>query len=183
MADSPTRRSSIPILKQTNKTKSFQSFVNLKIIDSQDPNGRIHSPASMTSLSPPILEFPKIPPKPQARAVAQLPLEIDNDIVITKLCEENKRIKEHQTQLLSKYEEGKADNTSHSRSPFINTLHNFLALRENMEIQNKNEELQKELTQAKREISEKIHLQKTVEKWVELRYTRISICRLWFWNF
>lgn len=113
MADSPTRRSSIPILKQTNKTKSFQSFVNLKIIDSQDPNGRIHSPASMTSLSPPILEFPKIPPKPQARSAAQLPkLEIDNDIVITKLCEENKRIKEHQTQLLSKYEEGKPTHTA-----------------------------------------------------------------------
>lgn len=164
MADSPTRRSSIPILKQTNKTKSFQSFVNLKIIDSQDPNGRIHSPASITSLSPPILEFPKIPPKPQARSVAPLQkLEIDNDIVITKLCEENKRIKEHQTQLLSKYEEGKS-HTPHSRSSFIHTLRNFLALRENMEIQNKNEELQKEITQAKREISEKIHLQKTVEK-------------------
>jgi hypothetical protein len=33
-------------------------------------------------------------------------LEIDNDIVITKLCDENKRLKEHQTQLVSKYEEG-----------------------------------------------------------------------------
>lgn len=179
MADSPTRRSSIPILKQTNKTKSFQSFVNLKIIDSQDSNGRIHSPASITSLSPPILEFPKIPPRPQARSVAQLPkLEIDNDIIITKLCEENKRIKEHQTQLLSKYEEGMRFRTPFSRTPFMNTLHNFLALRENMEIQNKSEELQKELTQAKREISEKIHLQNTVEKWVELGYTWISICRV-----
>lgn len=107
MSESPTRRSSIPILKQTNKTKSFQSFVNLKIIDNADQSGRIHSPASMSSLSPPILEFPKVPPKPPVRTVVAAPsLHIDNDIVITKLCDENKRIKEYQTQLLSKYEEG-----------------------------------------------------------------------------
>lgn len=35
-----------------------------------------------------------------------------------------------------------------------------------MDIQNKNDELQRELVHARREISEKIHLQKTIEKWV-----------------
>lgn len=39
-------------------------------------------------------------------------LEIDNDIVITKLCDENKRLKEHQTQLVSKYEEGEVTQQS-----------------------------------------------------------------------
>lgn len=33
-----------------------------------------------------------------------------------------------------------------------------------MEIQNRNDQLQKELIQARREVSEKIYLQKTVEK-------------------
>lgn len=37
------------------------------------------------------------------------------------------------------------------------------ALRENMDIQNKNDELQRELIHARREISEKIQLQKTIE--------------------
>jgi hypothetical protein len=40
----------------------------------------------------------------------------------------------------------------------------LLALRENMEIQNRNDELQKELIHARREISEKINLQKTIGK-------------------
>lgn len=38
------------------------------------------------------------------------------------------------------------------------------ALRENMEIQNKNDTLHKELLGARREVSEKIYLQRTVEK-------------------
>lgn len=104
MADSPTRRSSIPILKQTNKTKSFQSYVNLNLTDEQQKS---RSPSSSSSMSPPILDNPKMPPKPPVRAMNLVPkLEIDNDIVITKLCDENKRLKEHQTQLVSKYEEG-----------------------------------------------------------------------------
>jgi len=109
MADSPTRRSSIPILKQTNKTKTFQSFVNLNLNDdqSQQRSNKSRSPSS-ASLSPPILEsVPKLCAKPpMSRAMTTPKLEIDNDIVITKLCEENKRLKDHQTQLVSKYEEG-----------------------------------------------------------------------------
>lgn len=51
--------------------------------------------------------FPKSKSPPARHHHQQLPkLEIDNDIVITKLCDENKRLKEHQTQLISKYEEG-----------------------------------------------------------------------------
>lgn len=60
-------------------------------------------------MSPPILDNPKMPPKLETRTLNLnlLPkLEIDNDMVITKLCDENKRLKEHQTQLMSKYEEG-----------------------------------------------------------------------------
>lgn len=38
------------------------------------------------------------------------------------------------------------------------------ALRENMEIQNKNDELQRELLHFRRENSEKLQLQKTIEK-------------------
>jgi hypothetical protein len=110
MADSPTRRSSIPILKQTNKTKSFQSYVSLNLTDDQCQQRKSRSPSSLSSMSPPILENPKLPPRPQARSMTQSmcapKLEIDNDIVITKLCDENKRLKEHQTQLVSKYEEG-----------------------------------------------------------------------------
>lgn len=108
MADSPTRRSSIPILKQTNKTKSFQSYVSLNLTDDQCQQRKSRSPSSLSSMSPPILENPRLPPKPQARSMTHsVPkLEIDNDIVITKLCDENKRLKEHQTQLVSKYEEG-----------------------------------------------------------------------------
>jgi hypothetical protein len=112
MADSPTRRSSIPILRQTNKTKSFQSFVNLNFEEQQQqsqPQPKSRSPSSNSSLSPPILENPKLPPRPPSRSFTQQQapkLEIDNDIIITKLCEENKRLKEHQTQLMSKYEEG-----------------------------------------------------------------------------
>jgi hypothetical protein len=111
MADSPTRRSSIPILRQTNKTKSFQSFVNLNFEEQQQsqPQPKSRSPSSNSSLSPPILENPKLPPRPPSRSFTQHQapkLEIDNDIIITKLCEENKRLKEHQTQLMSKYEEG-----------------------------------------------------------------------------
>jgi hypothetical protein len=45
-------------------------------------------------------------------------------------------------------------------------MNQFSALRENMEIQNKNDELHKELLQSRREISEKIQLQRTVEKCV-----------------
>lgn len=107
MADSPTRRSSIPILKQTNKTKSFQSYVSLNLSDDMNQQQKSRSSSSMSSMSPPILDNPKMPPKPPARSMNQVPrLEIDNDIIITKLCDENKRLKEHQTQLVSKYEEG-----------------------------------------------------------------------------
>lgn len=107
MADSPTRRSSIPILKQTNKTKSFQSYVSLHLTtDETNQLQKSRSPPSLSSVSS-VIESPKLPPQPQTRAfekVAQL--EIDNDIIITKLCDENKRLKEQQTQLVSKYEEG-----------------------------------------------------------------------------
>lgn len=103
MEDSPTRRSSIPILKQTNKTKSFQSYVNLNLT-AEDINQqrKSRSPSSMSSMSPPILEKAL---KPPSRSSSQL-LQIDNDIIITKLCDENKRLKEYQVQLVSKYEEG-----------------------------------------------------------------------------
>ena len=42
------------------------------------------------------------------------------------------------------------------------------ALRENMEIQNKNDLLQKDLLGMRREVAEKVHLQKTIEKYVSL---------------
>lgn len=105
MADSPTgRKSSIPILKQTNKTKSFQSYVNLNLNDeSNNEQQKSRSP----STSPTEIIQPKLPLN-RAQMKQNLPkLEIDNDIVITKLCDENKRLKDHQTQLISKYEEGK----------------------------------------------------------------------------
>lgn len=112
MEDSQTRRSSIPILKQTNKTKSFQSFVSLNLSDDlQQQKSRsppsASSISSVSSVSPPIVENTRIPPKFLPRTSMQVShLEIDNDIVITKLCDENKRLKEHQTQLVSKFEEG-----------------------------------------------------------------------------
>ncbi|KAL7025427.1 hypothetical protein ACKWTF_013471 [Chironomus riparius] len=140
MADSPTgRKSSIPILKQTNKTKSFQSYVNLHLNEElNNEQQKSRSP----STSPTENVHPKLPLN-RAQMKQNLPkLEIDNDIVITKLCDENKRLKDHQTQLISKYEE---------------------ALRENMEIQNKNDELQRELTHFRRDNAEKLHLQKTIE--------------------
>ena len=99
-----------------------------------------------------------MPPKPKARTGVPN-LEIDNDIVITKLCDENKRIKEHQIQLLSKYEEGLYDELFRWLAFLLKSCE-FLALRENMEIQNKNEESQKEIAQAKRELQ-------NTEKWVE----------------
>jgi hypothetical protein len=49
---------------------------------------------------------------------------------------------------------------------YIFIINLLSALRENMEIQNKNDELHKELLQSRREISEKIQLQRTVEKCV-----------------
>lgn len=108
MADSPTRRSSIPILKQTNKTKSFQSFVSLHLTDDVNQLQKSRSPPSLSSVSS-VIESPKLPPQPLARPFEKVAhLEIDNDIVITKLCDENKRLKEQQTQLVSKYEEGES---------------------------------------------------------------------------
>lgn len=102
MDDSPARRSSIPILKQTNKTKSFQSYVNLNLTEDINQQRKSRSPSSMSSMSPPIIEkAPKLPSRPPSQM-----LQIDNDIIITKLCDENKRLKEHQVQLVSKYEEG-----------------------------------------------------------------------------
>lgn len=113
MEDSQTRRSSIPILKQTNKTKSFQSFVSLNLSDdlvqqkSRSPPS-VSSVSSISSISPPINENTRMPPKFLPRKPMQAShLEIDNDIIITKLCDENKRLKDHQTQLISKFEEGK----------------------------------------------------------------------------
>lgn len=112
-----------------------------------------------------------MPPKPPVRSVSQVPkLEIDNDIVITKLCDENKRLKEHQTQLVSKYEEGEEKRLLWNFAYFKYLIKTISALRENMEIQNKNDQLQKELIQARREVSEKIYLQKTVEKYVTSFY-------------
>lgn len=102
MADSPpNRRSSIPILKQSNKTKTFQSFVNLNF-NEDTVDGKSRS----ASTSPTTENVPKMKPPMHPKHNAPK-LEIDNDIVITKLCEENKRLKDHQTQLISKYEEGK----------------------------------------------------------------------------
>lgn len=105
MSDSPpNRRSSIPILKQSNKTKSFQSFVNLNLNDESnavDGSSSGGAKSRSSSISP-MENLPKLKPVKH-----NLPkLVIDNDIVITKLCEENKRLKDHQTQLISKYEEG-----------------------------------------------------------------------------
>lgn len=103
MADSPpNRRSSIPILKQSNKTKTFQAYVNLNLSNEDTTDGKSRS----SSTSPTTENVPKM--KSSMHAKQNVPkLEIDNDIVITKLCEENKRLKDHQTQLISKYEEGK----------------------------------------------------------------------------
>lgn len=42
----------------------------------------------------------------------------------------------------------------------------FQAVRENMDIQNRNDELQKEIARLSKEIAEKILLQKQCEKWV-----------------
>ncbi|KAG5670984.1 hypothetical protein PVAND_001210 [Polypedilum vanderplanki] len=138
MADSPTnRKSSIPILKQSNKTKSFQSYVSLNLNDDSASNADRKSRSPSTS---PTENVQTKSLKAQKQSIPKL--EIDNDIVITKLCDENKRLKDHQTQLISKYEE---------------------ALRENMEIQNKNDELQRELLHFRRENSEKLQLQKTIE--------------------
>lgn len=106
MSDSPpNRRSSIPILKQSNKTKSFQSFVNLNLNDDSNAIDGSSSGAKSRSSSISISPTENVP---KLKAVKHnLPkLVIDNDIVITKLCEENKRLKDHQTQLISKYEEG-----------------------------------------------------------------------------
>ena len=106
MADSPpNRRSSIPILKQSNKTKTFQSYVNvnLSLNDESINDCKSRSPSTSPTENVP---HPKLPLKAQPKH--SIPkLEIDNDIVITKLCDENKRLKDHQTQLISKYEEGK----------------------------------------------------------------------------
>lgn len=171
MSESPTRRSSIPILKQTNKTKSFQSYVNLNLTDDQQQQKSYSPSMSSSSLSPPILEVHhRLQTKPpQARPLNLAPkLEIDNDIVITKLCDENKRLKDHQTQLVSKYEEGKVSNMSSQLLWKFLIWINFIkipALRENMEIQNKNDRLQKDLIESRREASEKIYLQKTIEKY------------------
>lgn len=106
-------------------------------------------------------------------------LEIDNDIVITKLCDENKRLKEHQTQLVSKYEEGEVTQQIFPSKAIEDCykLNSILlsALRENMEIQNKNDELHKEMLQSRREISEKIQLQRTIEKFVNGNRLKTSI--------
>lgn len=40
----------------------------------------------------------------------------------------------------------------------------IIALRENMEIQNKNDELQRELMHVRRESAERFNLQRTIEK-------------------
>jgi hypothetical protein len=50
------------------------------------------------------------------------------------------------------------------RNTFVNSL---VALRENMEIQNKNDELTKELLQSRRELNEKTQLQRTIERFVD----------------
>ena len=104
MSDSPpNRRSSIPILKQTNKTKSFQTFVSLNFNDESINDQRKSPSTSPTENVQPKMPFNRVQLKQNIPK-----LEIDNDIVITKLCDENKRLKDHQTQLISKYEEGKS---------------------------------------------------------------------------
>lgn len=103
----PNRRSSIPILKQSNKTKTFQSYVNLNLNEDT-----IDGKSRSSSTSPITENFPKM--KPPLHPKHNVPkLEIDNDIIITKLCEENKKLKDHQTQLLSRYEEGNKKNCWH----------------------------------------------------------------------
>lgn len=114
MSDSPPnpRRSSIPILKQSNKTKSFQSYVSLNFNDEANSDRKSRSPTSPISPISPSTENvqqPKLMSSPPLKnhAKQSIPkLEIDNDIVITKLCDENKRLKDHQIQLINKYEEG-----------------------------------------------------------------------------
>lgn len=125
MSDSPpNRKSSIPILKQTNKTKSFQSYVSLNLND-ESINDQQHSNKSRSpSTSPTENVQPKMPLN-RVQLKQNLPkLEIDNDIVITKLCDENKRLKDHQTQLISKYEEGKLTvwGSNKDELPFLREL-------------------------------------------------------------
>lgn len=121
-SDSPTRRSSIPILKQTNKTKSFQTYVHLNLNDDQQQQNHQKSASSSSNSSIPTsphhnLEVaPRLPAKPSymkqhsslshTSSVGSHRFEIDNDIVITKLCDENNRLKDHQKQLVGKYEDG-----------------------------------------------------------------------------
>jgi hypothetical protein len=102
--DSPTRRSSIPVLKQTNKTKSFQSYVNLNLNDDTAKSESSSSPCTSPSTSS----------RDHLKFMINVPslknsnTDIDNvDINTTKLCEENKKLRDQQQNLILKYEEGK----------------------------------------------------------------------------
>lgn len=103
--DSPTRRSSIPILKQTNKTKTFQSYVNLNLNDdnkSESSSSSCTSPSISVSRDP-----PKLPTKnSNLNLKSSSSVELDIESFAAKLLEENKRLKEHQQSLVTKYEEG-----------------------------------------------------------------------------
>ncbi|CAO1435112.1 unnamed protein product [Diamesa hyperborea] len=127
-SDSPTRRSSIPILKQTNKTKSFQTYVHLNLNDDQQQQNHQKSASSSSNSSVPTSPHqnfevaPRLPAKPSymkqhsslshTSSVGSHRFEIDNDIVITKLCDENNRLKDHQKQLVGNLQKQQVEYTN-----------------------------------------------------------------------
>lgn len=97
------RRSSIPILKQSNTTKTFQSYVNLHLSD-ETSNERKQNSSSSSLSSPTTLN---VDPKASFEASTNdLNLTTDNEILIKKLLDENKRLKRNETLLVSRFEEG-----------------------------------------------------------------------------
>lgn len=89
--ESPNRKSSIPIFKQNGKNKSFQSYTSMNLSDDGRSDSKSND-SSVASLSPQPTqnnEPPKLPARP-----SQLKL---HDI---------ESLKEHQHQLIEKYEEG-----------------------------------------------------------------------------
>lgn len=94
-----TRRSSIPILKQHNKTKLLQPFISLNCDDESTPQHVFQLLPSTNDKN--VKAFKK------SNSVGSMShLEIHHDIVIEKLCLENKLLKEQHSQLLFKYDEG-----------------------------------------------------------------------------
>ena len=88
--ESPNRKSSIPIFKQTGKAKPFQSYVSMNLSDDGRSDSKSNSSAaSLSPLPTHNNEPPKLPARP-----SHLKL---HDI---------ESLKEHQHQLIEKYEEG-----------------------------------------------------------------------------